>query len=801
MEQVLRDFRFAARSLVRRPMVFAAATISLALGIAANTTIFATIDGFMLRPLPYPDANRIVGVWTTNPSRGWTRASTSMPDYLDWRRDARTMDLAAFASTSYNLADADRAERAVGSLVTASMFTVLGGRPTLGRTFSADAEQPGAPKVAVVSDAFWKRHFAGDSAAIGRSVKLDGEPYTVIGVMPSWFRFPELGTDVWTPMTHDGREKRADRNITVVGRLRSGNDARAADQELAAITSRLATQFDDDRGVGAVTENLQRAMLGPEFAQGASISTVAVVFVLLIACANVANLLLALGAARARELALRTAVGASRGRLVRQLLTESVVLGLAGGALGAMLSVWGVRAIIGIFPPQIPGGENVALNGRALAYTLGLSLVAAVVFGVAPAFSATKSAIGDVLREGGRGSTMSFRRHRLGASLVASEIALALVLLISAGLLLKGAIRSQTIDRGFDPDHVLTMRLTLPANQYTDTTRLVAFQHAVLSRLRSLPDVEAAGATTLLPDEGSTITAYRIEGRSIPGQGKGPISQYRVITPGYVDAMHYRVVRGRDLSDYDRLGASGALLVNETFARQNWPNGDALGRRLVFESAAGPVSREIVGIVGDVREIGPASELRPVMYFSAWQRPPRSLAIALRSKGDPAAIASAARGELSRLDPTIPAYAVRTMRALIDHEEMASMIMPQLLAAFGAIALLLAIVGVYGVMSYSVNQRTQEVGIRIALGAEGGDIVRLVLRQGAIVAGCGMVVGLGLAALTTRALATFLFGVSAFDPTVFGGVAAALLGAALLAGYVPARRAARVDPLIALRHD
>jgi putative ABC transport system permease protein len=801
MDHAARDLRFALRSLLKRPAVFGIAAVSLALGIGANTTIFAAVDGLMLRPLPYSDAARILQLWTTSPVRGWNRAGTSLLDYLDWQRDAKSIDLGAFTGGSVNLAEGDRPERVQGSRVTASFFKVMGTAPLLGRTFLPDEERPGASKTVVIGNALWKRRFAGNPAALGKIIKLNGEPYTIVGIMPATFRFPALTNDVWTALTHDGTEKRSDRVLNVVGHLHSGVSEQAALGELATITARLAKQFDEDRGVGVVGKALQASLLGEEFYRGATVSTVAVVFVLLIACANVANLLLARATGRARELALRTAIGASRGRLVKQLLTESLVLALAGGVLGVILSIWGVRAFVSIIPTNVPGVDNIALNGRALAYTLGISVFAGITFGVAPALNATRAGISDVLREGGRAATMGLHRNRLGASLVITEIALALALLIAAGLLIKGAIRVQTRDLGFDADNLVTARVMLPENQYADTTRLLAFQDELLSRLAGLPGVESVGATSILPTQGGSGTSYAIDGRPKPDPDKAPHSQFRVITPGYLKTMRYRLLRGREFTEQERFGGAYVTLVNESFAKKNWPNEDAIGRRIIIDTPAGETRREIVGIVADVREFGPDSDIPDVMYFAAQQRPQRALSYVLRSKSDPATLTNAVRAQLAAVDATIPAFAVQTMHELIDLDQQANMIMPRLLAVFGGIALLLAIVGVYGVMSYSVSQRTHEVGVRMALGAQRGDILRLVLRQGATLALVGLVIGLGLAALTTRTLSSFLLGVSAFDPAVFGGVSVALAGAAIVASVVPAIRAIQVDPLTALRRD
>jgi putative ABC transport system permease protein len=801
MDHLGRDLRFAVRSLLKRPAMFGIATVSLALGIAANTTIFAAVDGLMIRPLPYPDAGRILQLWTSNPARGWHRVGTSVPDYLDWRREIKSMELGAFTIANVNLAESERPERAQRGRVTASFFTVMGTAPLFGRTFLADEEKPGAPKTAVIGYALWTRRFAGNPSALGKVIMLNGEPHTIVGIMPKTFRFPTPSTDLWTPITHDGTEKRGDRALALVGRLRAGVAEQAGLGELGTIAARLAGEYDEDRGDGVVGETLQSSLLGPEFYRGATVSMVAVVFVLLIACANVANLLLARGTGRARELALRTAIGASRARLVRQLLTESVMLALVGGALGVVLSIWGIRAFVSIIPTNVPGVDRIALNARALAYTVGVCLIAGIAFGVAPALRATSVGISSVLREGGRTATMGLRRNRLGASLVVSEIALALALLISAGLLIKGAIRVQTVDLGFEPDHLLTVRMMLPENQYADTTRLLAVEGQMLAHLAALPGVESVGATSILPTQGGSATTYAVEGRPKPETSKAPYAQLRVITPGYLKTTRYRLVRGREFTAEDRLGRTNVTLVNETFARKLWPNTEAIGKRIIIDAATGETPCEIVGIVADVREFGPDSDIPDMMYFAAWQRPQRALSFVLRSTSDPAALANAVRAQLAAVDPTIPAFAVKTMSELIDLAEQANMIMPRLLAVFGALALVLAIVGVYGVMSYSVSQRTHEVGVRMALGAGKGDVLRLVLRQGATLALAGLAIGLGLAALTTRTLSFFLLGVSAFDPAVFTCVSLALAGAAFAASIVPAIRALRVDPLIALRHE
>jgi len=798
MESIVRDLRFALRSLLKRPALFTVATLSLALGISANTTIFAAIDAYLIRPLPYPDADRLLQMWTTNASRGWRRASTSFPDFLDFRTASRTASIAAFTGGSFNMSGRDRPERLNGTRATSNFFSVVGVAPLVGRTFRAEEERPGNDGVAVLSYAFWKRRFASDRAIVGQTLNLDGSQYTVIGIMPEDFKYPSLSTDLWTPLAHTGKEARTSRYLVSIARVRSGSSVDAAQAELRAIAARLAKTYPEDAGNGINAVPFMDAIYGEEFHRGATISMVAVVFVLLIACANVANLLLARATGRARELALRTAIGASRWRLVRQLLTESVVLAVCGGVLGTVLSIWGVRAFVAIIPPDFTRTEMIALNGRALAFTLAISIACGVLFGLAPAIQSTRSNINADLRDGGRGGTMGLRRNRLGAALVIAEISLALVLLISAGLLIKGSVQLQRVDLGFESAGVLTARVSLPKSQYADSEKVTLFHAALLERLRGLGGVQAVGATSDLPIEGSSGTPYHIDGEPTPEAGKEPISGYKAVTPGYLSAMRISLAAGRDFTDQDRAGSPLVVLVSEAFVRRHWPNGSALGKRLVM-GTLGP--REIVGVVRDTRDYGPGEEPPALIYVPALQRAQPNLAYTVRSTLPPNVLAAAVRGAVAKVDPTMPLYSVQSMSEVVARRLQEDSIMPRLLSVFGAVALVLAIMGVYGVMSYSVSQRTQEMGVRMALGAQGADILSLVLRQGGLLAFTGVGLGLLLAAATTRSLATFLLGVSAYDPGIFAGVTIALALAALVASFVPARRALRVDPLIALRAD
>jgi putative ABC transport system permease protein len=520
--------------------------------------------------------------------------------------------------------------------------------------------------------------------------------------------------------------------------------------------------------------------------------------VLLIACANVANLLLARATGRARELALRTAIGASRTRLVRQLLTESVVLALAGGVLGVLLSIAGIKGLMTIIPPDFYRSDTVSLDGRALLFTFAIAVGSGILFGLAPAFAATGQ-LGQALREGGRSSSMGLRRNRLGSSFVVAEMALALVLLICAGLLIKGAIRYQTVDLGFDPRNLLTLRVSLPETQYVDSIKSAAFHEEFLRRLAGIPGVQAVGGATNLPMDGGSGTYYWVDGEPKPEEGKTLVSQYRGTTPGYFATMRIPLVRGRDFTERDRIDAPLVVLVNEAFARRHWKGNpsQAIGRRIVVSDKP----REIVGVVKDARDFGPDDDTPTMFYIPSLQRGHRNLTYALRSSREAGGLADAVRAELAGMDGSLPVYAVRTMGEIIRSEQRGDMIMPKLLTAFGAIALFLAVIGVYGVMAYTVNQRTQEVGIRMALGAQRRDILGMVVRQGLTLAGIGLGIGLLMSLGATRGLSSFLLGVSALDPVVFLGVTSALAAAAIAASLGPARRAMKVDPLVALRYD
>jgi predicted permease len=797
MDTLLQDIKYAFRSLRQSPGLFAVAAFSLALGIAVNVTIFAGVDIVLVRPVDYPNTDRMVQLWSDNKARGWEQSSVSLPDFTDWRRSTKTVTLAGYSGGSYNMADGDRPERVGGLRVSPIFFSLFGIAPARGRFFREEEEQPGRGRVVVLSNAFWRNHFGADSQAVGRSIRLDGEPYTIIGLLPASFRFGDEN-DLYTPLEVAADADRASHYLRVIGLLGPGANLDALNAELGGVAKRLADIYPaTNLGMGAHAVTLLDEIVDATSRQAGTICLVAVFFVLLIACANVANLLLARAAARNREIALRSALGAGRGRLMRQLLTESVLLALAGGALGLLLSVAGIRWLRSIIPADVPGLERLGLDLRVLSYGFLVIVAAGVLAGIVPALQVTRGSLTDPLKDGGRGGSMGLKHGKLRAALVVVEMSLALVLLISAGLLIKASLRMQGVDLGFEPANVLTFAVSLDQREYPDTTQALALQDELQRRLAALPGVTRAAAVTQLPMAGGNGTYYYVEGEAIPDEARRPVLQYRNATPGYFAVLKIPLVKGRQLTDRDRGSAPKVILINETLARRHWPQGDPLGHRLVLASGA----YEIVGVVKDVREFGADEQPPGIAYFSAAQVYSRTLRYVLRTSGDPTALAARARETVAAVARDLPPYAVQTLQRIVDDNSQGDRIMPKLLGLFGAIALLLSLIGVYGVMAYSVSQRTQELGIRRALGAEGGDIVRLVVRQAVLLAGVGAVIGLALSFGATSALSAFLFGVSAFDPVVFSVVTVALVGAVVVASLVPARRATRVDPLVALRND
>jgi putative ABC transport system permease protein len=798
MDTVRQQLRFATRSLLRSPAMMSVAVLSLALGISVNTTIFSAVDVFLIRPLPYPQPDRLLQVWTTNELRGGRQSDVSPPDFIDWRRESRTLDLAAETDASFNLSGAERPERLTGARVSENFFRVIGVLPAQGRAFRPDEERAGNDRVVIVSHAFWQTQLAADPRVINTTITLNGTAHTVIGVMPADFRFGPPALQIWAPLGLSGDEQRSSRYFEVIARVREGATLESARAELSGIAKRLESAYpESNRGSGVFVHRLKDELFDEGFRTASTICTVAVAFVLLIACANVANLMLVRAAAREREIAVRTALGAGRGRIVAQLLTESLLLAVAGGALGLLLSVWGVRILVGMMPNWFPMVDQIGISGRVLIYTAAMALGSGLVFGLAPALQAAKPNLSTALREGSRGSTVGTARGRLRNSLVITEIALALVLMISAGLLVKSAVVLQRVPLGFSTDSIITMRVSLPQAEYKDTARVVQFYERLIARVGALPGVTAVGAGRCVPMTCGSGTPYSLESEPEPEADRRPIVQFRSITPGYLAALNVPVVRGRDFGTADRTGAPRVVLINEALARKHWPGSDPIGQRLRFSS--GP--REIVGVVADTREFGPDDDVPPMVYFSEYQEGEAGMALLVRSGSATATLIPALRNEVSALDGSLPVFDIRTMEEVLTNTLGGDLILAKLLGFFAFAALVLSVIGVYGVMAYSVSQRTQEMGIRMAIGAQRRDILRLVVRQGLKLATIGLSIGLVIALMVTRTLGLFLINVSVFDVQTFAVVTTSLAAAALAASYGPALRATRVDPQTALRVD
>ncbi len=807
METVLKDLRIAIRGLVRTPALTAAALVALALGIGANTAIFSVVDGVLLRPLPYPRAGRLTLLIDSNPTAGFPRFAASPPNFADWRAQTHSFtDLAAFTGTNLSLtAPGVEPERIQGARVSAGFFAVMGVPPALGRAFRAQEDRPGAGDVVVLSRRLWQRRFGADPGVVGRRVTLDGTPHTVVGVAPEGFYFPSRDTEAWVPLALENDPKqRGAHYLGVIGRLADGVTLEQAQAEMSAIARRLEQQYpDNDTGWGVnllllrdrVVEDVRPALL---------VLMVTVGVVLLIACANVANLLLARMAAREREIAIRGALGAARWRLVRQFLAESLVLALAGGLVGLGLGVAGTRALVAMSADAIPRASEIGLDWTVLGFTLALALATGLVFGLLPALHASKGDLQGALREGGRGQSAGGRARLVRDALVLVEVAAALVLLVVAGLLIRTFVGLQGVSPGFDPSGVMTLRLSLPESTYPDDASQAAFYERLSERLRAIPGVEASGTGFPLPLGGSSyVLSFAVEGRPAPAPNQSPKSWMRFVTPGYLQALGIPLVRGRGLAVSDRAGVPRVAVVSRTFAATNFPGEDPIGHRITFGDPTDPDAEwvEIVGVVGSVRDQSLAEEPNGETYLSAFQTPLDVATVVARTAGDPAALAPALRAAVHDVDPNLPVYRVETMEAVVADSLADRRFNAMLLALFAGLALVLASVGVYGVISYSVSQRTSEMGLRLALGAERREVTAMVVRQGMARVGIGVAVGLAGAFLAGRFLRSLVVGITVRDPLTFAAVALVLLAVALFATWLPARRATRVDPVVALRSE
>ncbi len=800
---LLQDIRYSVRSLAASPAFTLVAVMALALGIGANTAVFSVFRGVLLNPLPYPHAERLVWLWPADARTGEVYGGAiSPPDFVDYRKQSKSFEnLSAFLSLDLTL-NGGQAERVSAAGVSAGFFETLGTRPALGRPFGSDDEQVGWPQAAILSDGLWRRHFGADPAVIGQKISLDGKNVTVAGVMPQGFEFPK-GAQLWEPMPlrYEEMTVRRFHFLRVVGRLKPGVSMQRADQEMKAICAGLAQVYpDSNRYMSTQLVGLLEQMVGslrPTF----TLLLFAVGFVLLIACANVAHLQLARAAARQKEIAIRSSLGASAGRVLRQLLTESVLLALLGGALGAVLAVFGLKALVALHPANLSRLEELRPDAWMFAFTAAISILTGLVFGLAPAVCAARPDLVDTLKDGGRGGSTGRAHHHLHNILVAAEVAIAVVLLAGAGLLVRSYQRLQDVNPGFDPTGALAMQITLPMRPGASDHGDADFHRALLERIAALPGVEAAGMVSELPLSGQgTDTAFSIDGRPVPKASERPYADDRTITAGYFEAMRIPLLKGRYFTDADRDGGTNVVIVSRAFAEQYFRGQEALGQHLTIDHGV-PFHCEIVGVVGDVHHRSLASAPRPTMYTPDAQAYMRRGTLVIRNQTNALGIAGAVRREVAALNRDVPVFGIQTMRDLVFDSVGQPRFRTLLLAVFAAVALLLAAAGIYGVMAYSVTLRMHEIGIRLALGADTRAVLRLVVGGGMRWAAAGVAIGLAAAFGLTRLLAAMLYEVRPTDPVSFATVPLILLGVAFLSCYVPARRATRLDAILALRHE
>jgi predicted permease len=805
MRTLLQDVRYALRTLARSPGFTLAAAATLAVGIGANAAIFSLVRGVLLRPLPFPEPERLVSLWEANDAKGYSRMVASPPNYLDWKAESRSYEsMGAFTETTLVVADRGEAERLDGAAVTFGFFETLGVRPLHGRLFRESETSAGHPAVVVLGHGVWQRRFGGDPGIVGRTVRLDGEPYEVVGVMPASFRFPEETPDFWIPLSFppDVASQRGAHYLDVVARRKPGVTVAAARAEIRAIADRLRrayprTNSDYTAGATPLDESLVGAV-----APAMRMLLGAVALVTLVACANVANLLLVRGTRRRAEIAIRSALGAGSRRIARQLLTESAVLAVAGAAAGLALAAASLDGIVALAPASVPRLSEVRLDAGVLAFTAAWTLASVAIFGLAPALAALRPGPMSALRGFGADAGGSRRRVSGRQILVVGQVALALVLSAGAGLLLRSLGRLSSVDPGFRTERALSYSLTLPQSRYPDEAARGAFLERLLGRMRSLPGVRSAGAVFGLPLTGMSFSSsFRPSGS--PPDDKEPSAQLRVASRGYFETMGIPVVAGRGFTPEDRRGAPIAILVSRTAARKFFPSGDAIGRRLRFGARMTEtrIEGEIVGVVGDVRDAELGAGPTPEFYGSLEQAPTDEFHVVLRGDVPPDRLIASARSAVAGLDPELAATDASTLDQVVRRSVARPRFMVQLLLVFASMALLLCAIGIYGVTAYAVTQRTREIGIRMALGADRAAVRALVLREGLRLALAGVGLGLAGAFALTRLLRGFLFEIGPGDPMTHAAVSLLLGGVAVAACAIPARRAARLDPIAALRTE
>lgn len=815
MRDLLSVFRFSLRILRRNPGFSAAAIVVLALGIGANTAIFSVVNAVLLRPLPFNDPSRIMQVWHVPPAKsfpGMTMFSVSPANYLDWQSQSSSFEhMAAYGFQSFTVGGTERPEAIQGATVASDFFRLLRVQPLLGRTFAPDEDRPGQGHVVVLGYNLWRDHFASDSNIVGRTILLNGETYNVVGVMPQTFQFPSWGK-LWVPLawTNETRAVRGNHNYGVIARLKKKVDIHQAQAELNAISTRLEQLYpEDDKGWGAIIVPLREQLVG-DVRPALLVLLGAVAFVLLIACANVANLVLAKTLARRKEIAIRTALGATRLVILWQILTETVLLSAAGGALGLFLARFGITLIVKVLGDRIPAFMQITLDIPVLVFTLLLSVVAGVLAGLIPSVRFTRADVNEALKQGQSRGSSDARGSGTRRLLVVSEVALSLVLLIGAGLMIRSLWELRKVQPGFDPQNVLKMTVPLPTNRYSSPAGEVSFFQETLTRIRALPGVDSAGVIDSLPlDDGGSHQPFSIEGRPVQQMSDQPEVDVRLISPGYIRAMHIPILRGRDLNDADIAGRPGAVLISDALARRFWPNEDPLGKHLTLTFFP-DIVREIVGIVGDVK-LDSLDETRPVaaIYHPLAQvsvSPGESwrsfgMTFTVRTNSDPVNSISAVTAAIHQVGPDLPVVEVMSMNDVIAQSVSPQRFNMLLLACFAGLALILAAVGIYSVLSYTVRRRIREIGIRMALGASNQDVVQMVLTDGLKPILVGVILGLAAALALSRVVSSLIYGVRATDPLTFAAVALLLLLVGVFATIVPAYRATRIEPVQILREE
>ena len=806
MDQLIQDIRYAIRMMFKNPGFTFVALITLALGIGANTAIFSLVNGLLLRPLPYGNPDRIVMVWQDYRERtGRAKEWTSPDTFFDWRDQNHVFENISVLDGWLPTILGSEPEQIPGAIVTHNIFSVLGVSPAIGRTFVAEEDKPNGRKVVILSDGLWKRRFGGDRNVIGKDILINGQKYSVIGVMPPRFEFPmEPDAQIWTPMQVDSTNSCGRGCITLrsIARLRSGITIAQAQSDMNLVAQRMQQQYPEQyRNVGItltplhdeLTEDIRTPLL---------VLLAAVGFVLLITCANVANLLLVRASGRKSEIAIRSALGAGKSRLTRQLITENLLLAMIGGAVGIFLGVIGIDALIRLLPEDMPivGIHNVGIDLRVLIFTFAISLATGLVFGLIPLFQFNDPKLGESLKEGGR-NRVGTGSSRIRNLLVMSEVAFAVMLLIGAALLMKSFIRLINVNPGFEMQNVLTMQLNLPDSRYPEQEQISGFYSQLLEKVKSLPGVLKAGTTNALPLGGAyTDTTFLVEGQSDENK-KDQAVWFQLISNEYLQTMGIRLMKGRYFTDQDNFDAPRVVIVTESFARRYFPDGNVIGRRLNFNNPQKPVWREIVGVASDVKQFGLNRETPIAIYLHQKQSASPFVTLAVRTSSNPLNLASEIRSQVWSIDKNLAVSNVQTMEQVVGSTVNTPRITLSLIGAFATAALLLAALGLYGVVSYSAAQRTNEIGIRMALGAEESDVQRMVVGQGMALAAIGVAIGLIGAFALTRLMSNLLFGVSATDPLIFITIAGLLTLIALIASYIPAHRASKIDPVIALRYE